>query len=56
MIKKAMPSKEGRTKTFFKVIEKVVTSSISQAQWVIFLEKLEQINYRDALIAKIILQ
>lgn len=56
MIKKATPSKEGTSKTFFRVHEKVTTNAMSQAQWIRFFEELERINSRDCLIAKILLQ
>ena len=56
MIKKASPNREGNAKTFYRVYDKVKTHAMTQAQWVRFLEALEQINYRDALIAKVILQ
>ena len=56
LIRKAIPSKEGSTKTFFRVHEKVVTSALNRAQWTIFFEKLSKINWRDALIGRVILQ
>ena len=56
IFRKAMPSREGTSKTFFRVHEKVVTSAMTQAQWLKFFEALQTINRRDALIAKIILQ
>lgn len=56
VIKKAVPSKEGSTKTFFSVYEKVKTKAMTQAQWLLFFKELEKINKRDCLIAKIILQ
>jgi len=56
LIRKAMPSKEGASKTFYKTREKVSTNAMTQRQWISFLDALESINYRDALIAKIILQ
>ncbi len=56
VIRKAVPSKEGTTKTFFKLYEKVKTKAMTQAQWLLFFKELEKINSRDCLIAKIILQ
>lgn len=56
VVKKAVPSKEGSTKTFFSVYEKVKTRAMTQAQWLLFFKELEKINPRDCLIAKIILQ
>ncbi len=56
IFKKAMPSREGTNKTFFRVHEKVVTEAMNQAQWTAFFAALELINARDCLIAKITLQ
>lgn len=56
IFKKAMPSREGTSKTFFRVHEKVVTEAMNQAQWTAFFSALEKINVRDCLIAKITLQ
>jgi len=56
MIKKATPSREGNSKTFFRVYEKIKTSAMTQAQWIRFFEALEEISPREALIAKVILQ
>jgi integrase/recombinase XerD len=56
MIKKATPSKEGSSKTFFQVHHKVVSSAMTQSQWLLFLEKLSRINLRDCLIARLSLQ
>lgn len=56
IIKKATANKEGANKTFFKVREKVKTNPLSKEQTPIFLNALEKINRRDALIAKLILQ
>jgi len=56
MVSRAVSNREGNAKTFFKVYDKVKTLAMSQSQWVLFLEALEQINPRDCLIAKLILQ
>jgi len=56
MIKRAMPSTEESTKTFFKIRDKVKTNALTQAQWLEFFKELVKINTRDCLIAKIILQ
>ncbi len=56
VVKKALPSKEGSAKTFFKIGEKVKTQAMTQAQWIAFFKELEKINPRDCLIGKIILQ
>jgi integrase/recombinase XerD len=56
IIIKAVPSREGNTKTFFRVYEKVKTSAMTQAQWLQFFEALQEISPRETLIAKVILQ
>lgn len=56
IFQKAEPSREGSTKTFYRVHDKVVTHAMNQRQWMRFFEELEKINYRDALIGKITLQ
>ncbi len=56
VVRKATPSKEKGTKTFFKIREKVSTNALNQAQWSAFLIELEKINVRDCLIAKTALQ
>ncbi len=56
LVKKALAKREGKLKTFTPVYHKVKTNAMTQTQWIIFLEKLTEINPRDALVAKIILQ
>ena len=56
IFKKAMPSREGTGKTFFRVHDKVVTAAMNQAQWTEFFSALREINPRDCLIAKVTLQ
>ncbi len=56
VIPKATPSREGVSKTFYRVRDKVATEAMTRAQWSDFLEELHKINPRDCLIAKIILQ
>jgi integrase/recombinase XerD len=56
VVRKASPSREKGTKTFFKIRDKVATEAMNQSQWLSFLRELEKINARDCLIAKIILQ
>ncbi len=56
MIKKALPCKEGVSKTFYRVHEKVKSNAMTQAHWISFLDALKTINIRDCLIAKITLQ
>lgn len=36
IVKKALPNKEGSSKTFFKIGEKVKTPAMTQAQWITF--------------------
>lgn len=56
LITKAVPGREGTSKTFFKINDKVATQAMNNAQWMAFLTELYKINKRDCLIAKIILQ
>jgi len=56
VIKKALPSKKGSSKTFFRIGDKVKTQAMTQAQWIAFFKELEKINPRDCLIPKVILQ
>lgn len=56
LVRKAVASKEGSNKTFYKVREKVKTNALTQTQTRAFLSSLEKINKRDALIAKLALQ
>jgi integrase/recombinase XerD len=51
-----LPNKEGSSKTFFRISEKVKTQAMSQAQWIAFFKELEKSNPRDCLIEKVILQ
>lgn len=54
MIKKAITSKEGTSKTFYRVHEKVKSNAMTQAQWIAFFGEIA--NHRDCLIAKVALQ
>lgn len=56
IINKAVTNKEGTAKTFFKIRDKVKTRALSQVQTKRFLEEIENINPRDGLIAKLLLQ
>ncbi len=56
IVRKAVANKEGVNKTFFKVRDKVTTNALNTTQTRRFLQELEKINQRDALIAKLILQ
>ena len=55
IVRKAIPSKHGATKTFKKVREKVVSHSLIQREWLKLLEELQKINPRDGLIIKMCL-
>jgi integrase len=54
--RRAIPSREGNAKTFFRVREVVDTEAMTRSQWTSFLNELHKINPRDCLIAKIVLQ
>ena len=56
IIPRALANREGHSKTFYKVYDKVKTIAMSQAQWCVFLEELEKISTRECLIAKVMLQ
>jgi integrase/recombinase XerD len=56
IVRKAVPSREGNTKTFYKVREKVDTRAMNRSQWTCFLSALKEVNYRDWIIAQTILQ
>ena len=56
LITKAVPGREGNSKTFFKVHDKVATQAMTNVQWMAFLSELYKINKRDCLVAKVILQ
>ncbi|SCA63446.1 Virulence plasmid integrase pGP8-D [Chlamydiales bacterium SCGC AG-110-P3] len=56
LVKKATPSREGNSKTFFRVREKVSTNAMTRAQWIEFFIHLERLNPRDELAGKVMLQ
>ncbi|MBU2646376.1 site-specific integrase [bacterium] len=56
IIHKAVTNKEGVNKTFFKIRDKVKTNALSQLETRMFIQEIEKINSRDALIAKLLLQ
>lgn len=56
MIKRAIPSREGSDKTFYRVRKKVKKEAMKQSEWIAFLDELLKINARDCLIAKLTLQ
>lgn len=56
LISRAIPSREGTSMTFYRVREKVKTNAMTRPQWTAFLEALTDLNSRDCLIAKLLLQ
>ncbi len=54
--RRAQPSILSSNKTFFKVREKCATKALSRIEWQKFKEALAQIDYRDSLIARTMLQ
>lgn len=54
--KRAVACKFGVSKTFKKVRELVDTEAMTESQWKAFFFELEEINYRDCLIAKLAIQ
>ena len=55
IIRRGIPSKEGLEKTFSAKPRKVKTEALNRSQIVLFLEEIEKINARDAMIAKLCL-
>jgi integrase/recombinase XerD len=55
IIRRGIPSKEGIEKTFSPKPKKVKTEALTRSQIVLFLEEIEKINSRDAMIAKLCL-
>ena len=56
LVRRAMPSREGTTKTFEKVRDLVAADAMNREEWTRFLKALDKINLRDGLIARITLQ
>ena len=56
IVAKASANREGVGKTFYKVRDKVKTPALSKNQTQLFFDELKQVNYRDYLVAKVILQ
>ena len=56
LVRRAMPSREGTTKTFFKIRDLVAANAMVREEWTRFLKSLDKINLRDGLIARITLQ
>jgi len=56
LIRRAIPSREGHSKTFYRVREKVDTGAMNRAQWKAFLSALKSRNHRDWIIAQTMLQ
>ena len=52
VIPKATPSREGVSKTFYRVRDKVATEAMTRAQWTDFLDELHKINPMDCLYCK----
>ncbi|EPP35487.1 phage integrase family protein [Chlamydia ibidis] len=55
-IKQACPSRRFGEATFYKIRDKVKTEFILKKDWLVFLDTLKQISYRDYLIGKLIIQ
>lgn len=56
LVRKAIPSKEKATKTFSKIRTKATSKALSEKEWLLFVAALKELNYRDYLIAKMLLQ
>ncbi len=56
MVKRAIPSREGHNKTFFKVREKVMTNAMDRSQWSRFMDEIDRINIREGIVARLALQ
>ncbi len=56
LIKKAMPSKEGTSRTFYKIRHKVATPALTRSQWEECLAILSVASLRDATICRLMLQ
>ena len=56
IVRKATPSREGTSKTFFRVRDTVATPAMNRREWGRFLDHLDKINRRDGLIARLMLQ
>jgi integrase len=54
--RKALPSTLGSNPTFFQVRDKCKTQALEMGDWYRFIDALDKINYRDALIAKTMFQ
>lgn len=56
VIKKAIPARLSKDKTFFRVSEKVKTEKLVQSEWQRYFEVFDRFNPRDALIGKMLLE
>ncbi len=56
MVRKTIPSKDNGASTFKKIRSKATTEALTEKELNVFLRSLKDINYRDYLIAKTILQ
>jgi integrase len=54
--RRAIPQKQGVGRTFYSISEKCATATMTHKQWHDWLYELEQINYRDYLVAIVMLQ
>jgi len=54
--RRAVPQKQGVGRTFYSISEKCATATMTHKQWHDWLYELEQINYRDYLVAIVMLQ
>jgi integrase len=56
LIPKALPCREGKDRTFFRVRDKVKTMAMNYNQLMEFLKALEQFNHKHFIMAKVIVQ
>lgn len=56
VIRKAVPSREGATRTFWRIRDKVLAEALTREEWQRLIQALEHLNRRDALIAKLCIQ
>lgn len=56
LIRRAIPSREGTSKTFWRVRDKVVSEALNRSEWERLIKAMETLNRRDALVVKLCLQ
>jgi len=56
MIRKVVPNREKANKTFRKIRNKSTTAAMNEQQWLSFVHILKETNFRDYLLAKLLLQ